>query len=138
MDKVLGAVPAERRGAILAVIERIVMARPARRELAEAAQPLAADVYRACETAFIGGRALEIDYVDRLGAPTSRVVEPHGLLVAPPLWYLLAHDRLRGKSRMFRFDRVRGARLRETDRFEPRDPRRMFEEIEAYGLEVRE
>jgi hypothetical protein len=39
---------------------------------------------------------------------------------------------------MFRVDRIRGARLLETDRFEPRDPRRMFAEIEAYGLEVRE
>jgi len=35
-------------------------------------------------------------------------------------------------------DRIRGAALREGDRFAPRDPRRMFAEIEAYGMEVRE
>lgn len=138
VDKVLGAVPRERRAAILAVIERIVIARPAKREAADAARPLEAAVYRACERAFIGGRALEIAYVDRNGAATRRVVEPHGLLVAPPLWYLLAHDRLRGEPRMFRFDRISTAELREAERFEPRDPRRMFAEIEAYAMEVRE
>ncbi len=138
VDKVLGAVPRERRHAILAVIERIVIARPARPEVAETVRPLEASVYRTCEQAFIAGRALELDYVDRNGAATARVVEPHGLLVAPPLWYLLAHDRLRGKPRMFRFDRVRGAHLLDSDRFEPRDPRILFEEIARYGIEVRE
>jgi predicted DNA-binding transcriptional regulator YafY len=138
VDKVLGSVPGERRAAILTVIERIVIARPARRELASAAAPLDAAIYRTCEQAFIAGHALELHYVDRNGAVTSRVVEPHGLLVAPPLWYLLAHDRLRGEPRMFRFDRVDGAKRAGAERFAPRDPRRMFEEIEAYGLEVRE
>jgi predicted DNA-binding transcriptional regulator YafY len=138
VDKVLGSVPRERRAAILAVIERIVMARPARREVVECAGPLDAGVYRTCERAFIGGRALELDYVDRKGASTRRVVEPHGLLVAPPLWYLLAHDRLRGEPRMFRVDRIRGAVARKDDAFEPRDPRRMFLEIEAYSMELRE
>ncbi len=138
VDKVLGSVPRERRTAILAVIERIVMARPASPELSAAAAPLDATVYRACERAFIAGQALELAYVDRHGAATARVVEPHGLLVKPPLWYLLAHDRLRGEPRMFRFDRIRGATPCATDRFEPRDPRRMFAEIEAYGIEVRE
>ncbi len=100
--------------------------------------PLDAALYRTCERAFISGRALDLEYTDRNGAATTRVVEPHGLLVATPLWYLLAHDRLRGEPRMFRVDRIRGAVLREAARFEPRDPRRMFLEIEAYGLEVRE
>jgi predicted DNA-binding transcriptional regulator YafY len=138
VDKVLGSVPRERRAAILAVIERIVMSRPAARDLTNAARPLDADVYRTCERAFIAGCALEIAYVDRNGAPTARVVEPHGLLAKPPLWYLLAHDRLRGEPRMFRIDRMTSAVLRAADRFEPRDPRHMFAEIEAYGIEVRE
>jgi len=138
VDKVLGSVPRERRAAILGVIERIVVARPAKREMADAAAPIAAAVYRTCERAFIDGRALGLEYVDRNGAATERVVEPHGLLVSPPLWYLLAHDRLRGEPRMFRFDRIRGATLRADERFEPRDPRLMFAEITAYALEVKE
>jgi predicted DNA-binding transcriptional regulator YafY len=138
VDKVLGSVPRERREAILAVIERIVIGRPAAQDLIEVAAPLDASVYRTCERAFIRAHALELDYVDRKGAPTSRVVEPHGMLVCPPLWYLLAHDRLRGEPRMFRVDRIRGARPCEGDTFRARNPRQMFAEIEAYGLEMRE
>ncbi len=138
VDKVLGSVSSERRTAILAVIERIVMSRPARPGVAECAEPLDAGVYRTCERAFIRGLALQLDYVDRKGASTQRVVEPHGLLVAPPLWYLLAHDRLRGEPRMFRMDRIRGAVARAQDAFQPRDPRLMFQEIATYSMEVRE
>lgn len=138
VDKVLGSVPRERRAAILAVIERIVVGRPAPAVLTDAAQPLDAAVYRACEQAFICGHAIELEYTDRHGAPTSRVVEPHGLLASPPLWYLLAHDRLRGEPRMFRVDRIRAVSPRPTERFAPKDPRHMFTEIEACGIEVRE
>ncbi len=138
VDKVLGAVQRERRAEILAVIERIVVGRPAGRDLVAAAQPLDATIYRAIERAFIAGHAIALEYVDRNGAPSTRVVEPHGLLVAPPLWYLLAHDRLRGEPRMFRFDRVRCATACPDDRFAPRDPRILFEEIAAYGIEVKE
>ena len=138
VDKVLGSVPRERREAILAVIERIVIARPAGAELTGAATPMDAVVYRTCERGFIRGHALELDYVDRNGAATRRTVEPHGLLVSPPLWYLLAHDRLRGEPRMFRVDRIRGATPLENDTFRPRNPRQMFLEIEAHAMEMRE
>ena len=138
VDKVLGSVPRERRDAIRAVIERIVIARPASPEHAAAAQPLDPRLYRVCEQAFIAGHALELSYVDRHGKATTRVVEPHGLLVGPPLWYLLAHDRLRQQPRMFRLDRIREAHALPAERFAPQDPRRLFEEIEKYDLEVRE
>ena len=138
VDKVLGSVPRERRAAILAVIERIVVGRPVSAMLAATAQPLDAAVYRTCEQAFIAGYAITLEYTDRHGAPTSRVVEPHGLLASPPLWYLLAHDRLRGEPRMFRVDRIRAVTPRPAERFCPQDPRRMFAEIEACDIEVRE
>ncbi|MFN8586193.1 MAG: WYL domain-containing protein [Candidatus Eisenbacteria bacterium] len=138
VDKVLGSVPREQRDAIRAVIERIVIARPSPPERAAAAQPLDPRLYRVCEQAFIASHALELSYVDRHGAATKRVVEPHGLLVGPPLWYLLAHDRLRQQPRMFRLDRIREAHGLPAERFEPQDPRRLFEEIAAYDLEVRE
>ncbi len=138
VDKVLGSVPRERRASILAVIERVVVSRPAKPELAECAQPLDAVTYRTCERAFIRGRALELHYVDRKGAETQRVVEPHGLLVPPPPWDLPAPDTLPGEPPLFRVDRIRGAAPREDDPFQPRDPRQMFLEIEAYSMELRE
>lgn len=35
------------------------------------------------------------------------MVEPHGLLVQPPVWYLLTRLPGRGERRMFRMDRMR-------------------------------
>jgi predicted DNA-binding transcriptional regulator YafY len=35
---------------------------------------------------------LRFGYTDRQGRPTRRRVEPHGLLVRAPLWYIVAWD----------------------------------------------
>ena len=45
-------------------------------------------------------RNLSFDYVDRLGASSRRRVEPQGLLVQAPAWYLLAHDLDRDAARL--------------------------------------
>jgi len=42
----------------------------------------------------------------------------HGILVELPAWYLLTVDRSLGETRLFRFDRIRQARLL-TARFDP-------------------
>jgi predicted DNA-binding transcriptional regulator YafY len=52
-------------------------------------------------------RLLEIDYVDRAGAGTNRLVEPAGLLAVDTHWYLAAWCRLRTGYRAFRLDRIR-------------------------------
>jgi predicted DNA-binding transcriptional regulator YafY len=45
-------------------------------------------------------------YRDAKGATTHRLVEPHALLILPPLWYLVAWDPLRDDFRHFRMDRI--------------------------------
>ena len=60
----------------------------------------------AFEAAFAARRSLAFGYVDRRGVVSQRHVEPHGLLIQPPVWYLLAHDLDREAPRMFRLDRV--------------------------------
>jgi predicted DNA-binding transcriptional regulator YafY len=52
---------------------------------------------------------LAIDYVDRDGSPSRRLVEPLGLLGASDQWYLIGWCRLRGGVREFRLDRMRQA-----------------------------
>lgn len=59
------------------------------------------------EAAFTTSRLLAFGYVDREGRRTRRQVEPHGLLVRAPLWYVIAWDRRRDAPRLFRADRVR-------------------------------
>jgi predicted DNA-binding transcriptional regulator YafY len=52
---------------------------------------------------------------------TTRRIEPHGLLVVTPLWYLLARDLETGQPRMFRMDRITRPRLLTEIAFTP-DP----------------
>ena len=49
-------------------------------------------------------------YRDRLGVDTQRRVEPHGIFVRPPFWYVLAIDVDKGLPRMFRMDRIANPR----------------------------
>ena len=61
------------------------------------------------EHAIVQRRVLEIDYVDKEHAGTTRVVEPVAVLGMHPNWYLWAWCRLRDAPRAFRLDRIRGA-----------------------------
>lgn len=54
---------------------------------------------------------LAIDYKDDNGAQTERIVRPLGLWFWGSVWTLVSWCELRGDFRMFRLDRIAGARL---------------------------
>lgn len=113
LAKVEEALPAARVAELRALRERILVGEPSR-----AAPPADIDpaLVEAFETAFTTGRLLAFTYH---GRGTSRLVEPHGLLVRQPLWYVIAWDRGRNGARLFRADRIREPTV--TDRrFTPR------------------
>jgi predicted DNA-binding transcriptional regulator YafY len=60
------------------------------------------------QDAFFERVLLTFDYVDGEGQPSRREVEPHALLLNPPVWYVLAWDRHRAAGRVFRLDRMQG------------------------------
>lgn len=66
-------------------------------------------VIRAVEEAIRRRVALELDYEDRNGGRTERVVEAHGLFSSQSGWYLIAWCRMRNGPRAFRLDRIQGA-----------------------------
>jgi predicted DNA-binding transcriptional regulator YafY len=61
------------------------------------------------EHAIVQRRVLQLEYVDKEGATTTRVVEPVAVLGMHPNWYVWAWCRLREAPRAFRLDRIRGA-----------------------------
>jgi predicted DNA-binding transcriptional regulator YafY len=63
------------------------------------------------EEAIVAQLVVAIDYEDKGGARTERVVEPLVVLGVEPNWYLAAWCRLREAVRSFRLDRIHGARL---------------------------
>lgn len=77
------------------------------------------------------GRAIRLDYVDRHGAPTSRTVEPMGLLWGPSGWFLVGWCRLRNGLRGFLLGRIVSATL--TDERVPVREFEFGEELDRLG-----
>jgi predicted DNA-binding transcriptional regulator YafY len=116
---------------IRALRRRVIVAGPASPAVLAGYRKPAAAVLEAIATAFFNLKCIEIDYADRHGTGTRRKVEPQFLLLSPPVWYLLAHDRLRGAIRHFRIDRIAAcARLEERFRPAPLKPYLDFAESE--------
>jgi len=111
-QKIGMAFPPEERARVGRLRRRILHGPPASKRISgETALPRPA-VLRPVQDGFFEQRALEITYA----APkerTVRVVEPHCLLLAWPVWYLVAWDHLRAAPRTLRLDRIESARLTE-------------------------
>jgi predicted DNA-binding transcriptional regulator YafY len=103
LAKVEDALPAARLAELRTLRERILVGEPSRAAPPATVHPALVEAF---ETAFTSGRLLAFTYRDGSGRATSRLVEPHGLLVRPPLWYMIVWDRGRNGARLFRADRI--------------------------------
>jgi predicted DNA-binding transcriptional regulator YafY len=119
LAKLISSVPAERQRELRALCRRVVVGPPASERVRSGAGAPPPELLRLFEEAFAGGIGLGFRYSDREGRRSERRVEPHGLLVQTPVWYLLARDRDRLEPRMFRMDRVSAPRLLAGVRFRP-------------------
>ncbi len=64
---------------------------------------------------------LRLDYLNRSGTGSSRIVEPYRLVSTGYRWYLMAYDLASSQWRTFRVDRI-GEAVPSGGRFVPRDP----------------
>lgn len=103
LAKIEQALPPARANELRACRERILVGDPSSEP---PPSPVDQALVGAFETAFSSNRLLAFDYCDRDWRTTRRLVEPHGLLVRPPLWYVIAWDRDRQAPRLFRADRI--------------------------------
>jgi predicted DNA-binding transcriptional regulator YafY len=110
LAKIEGALPADRLRELRRLMRRILVGDPtgAATPAANAVEP---GLLPAFEQAFTSSRVLCFDYIDREARRSRRRVEPHGLLVRAPLWYVIAWDLDKDAARLFRMDRVRRAQV---------------------------
>lgn len=105
LAKIEASLPYERARQLQELMMRIMIGNPApaagRRQ--GKVSPLLARLF---ETAFSEQRLLSFSYRDQAGAASQRVVEPHGLLVRAPMWYVVAWDTNIEEPRLFRADRI--------------------------------
>jgi len=106
LAKIEAALPKQRVGELQRFMQRVLIGDSARDPGSTDTQIDPAMV-TTFEKAFTTSRLLAFSYVDQDGRRTRRRVEPHGLLVRAPLWYVIAWDPRRDAPRLFRADRIR-------------------------------
>jgi len=106
MAKLLTSLPTEKARALRSLCRRVIVGQPAGAAIRAGAGTTAPELLALFEDAFSNGLGLGFHYTDREGHTSSRRVEPHGLLVETPVWYVVARDVDKGKPRMFRMDRI--------------------------------
>ncbi len=119
MSKLLASLPASKARPLRALCRRVIIGPPATPPVRESAASTPPDLLRLFEEAFSKGIGLGFHYTDRDERRTTRRLEPHGLLVQPPVWYVLARDIDKGEPRTFRMDRIARPRLLHDIAFRP-------------------
>jgi predicted DNA-binding transcriptional regulator YafY len=119
LAKIQAALPRTRVEELRRFMQRVLVGEPAPRSAHRDAHRIHQDLVSRFEHAFTTNRMLGFCYTDREGATTQRRVEPHGLLLRAPLWYIIAWDRDKQAARLFRADRIARPRVLETT-FAPR------------------
>ncbi len=111
LNKILSSLPAPRAKELRQLVKRVVVGRPASPRVVEQLGQPPRELLAAFERGFSRAQCLRFDYTDRHKRTTRRTIEPHGLLVEPPAWYILARDVDRQVARVFRMDRIARPRL---------------------------
>jgi predicted DNA-binding transcriptional regulator YafY len=119
LSKLLASLPKDRARALRALCRRVIIGPPASRNVREGMGVPPKELLHLFEDAFTRGMGLGFDYVDRMGRRSSRRVEPHGLLVETPVWYVLGRDVDKAEPRMFRMDRIARPRTLADVNFRP-------------------
>lgn len=119
LDKLFASVSRERARALRLLCRRIVVGEPANDVVWSTAKAPPKELLGLFEQAFTRGIGLGFDYSDRLGVASVRRIEPHGLLVKAPVWYVLARDCDKLAPRSFRMDRIASPRLLPAVTFRP-------------------
>jgi predicted DNA-binding transcriptional regulator YafY len=119
LSKLLASLPKARAAQLRSLCRRVVVGPPGSEQLRAGAGRPPRELLRLFEEAFTAGIALGFSYTDRKGNQTVRQVEPHGLLLLAPVWYLVSRDIEKGEFRTFRMDRISQPRLLREQRFRP-------------------
>lgn len=108
LTKLLASLPKARAAQLRSLCRRVYVGPMASEAVRANAGAPPSELLRIFEEAFSAGVGLGFGYRDREGKASARRIEPHGLLVQTPVWYVLARDLTKGEPRMFRMDRIRG------------------------------
>lgn len=119
LSKLLASLPSHKATALRELCRRVIVGPPVGAEIRSSAGSPPRELLRLFEEGFTSGIGLGFRYTDRFGNESVRRIEPHGLLVETPVWYILARDVDKQEPRTFRMDRIIQPSLQPQIRFRP-------------------
>lgn len=106
-NKLSQSFPGDQKSAVEKLRKRILVAKKTSSGFGYSAYALpSSTILNSVQAAFFESTCLEISYIAENKQKTERVIEPHFLLCAWPVWYIQAWDQLRNDVRFFRLDRI--------------------------------
>lgn len=117
MSKLESGLPPRRVRELREILSRLAVGPPAMPRALSAVAALDANLLSAFETSFLRRRRLRFNYIDAAQRKSAREVEPQGILVLPPVWYLVAYDCATSVFRHFRMDRMKAPSIVEGSPF---------------------
>ncbi len=106
LGKLFASLPRSRARELKALCRRVVVGKPASETVRAGSSVPPPELLTIFERAFTARVCMTFDYRDRHGETSARCIEPHGILVELPVWYILARDCEKDAPRMFRMDRI--------------------------------
>lgn len=106
LRKIENSLPATRVRELRAFLDRILVGKPSRLAAETTVSPTPDNWLHVFESAFSNRHVLQIDYRDKTGRHSSRLIEPQALIITNPLFYIVGFDREKEAIRLFRADRV--------------------------------
>lgn len=119
MTRLVGSLPKRRARELRELLRRVVIGPAPTPRMVESLGRIPREAVALVEAAFTARVAIGFEYRGATGRASFRRVEPHGLLVQSPLWYVLGFDLDAAAARIFRMDRISRVR-RLVHHFEPR------------------
>lgn len=117
--KLLASLPPAKARDLRMLCRRVVIGPPASYTIRTGAGVSPPELLRIFDEAFSRRRGLSFQYLDRDGEESRRTIEPHGLLVQTPIWYILSRDVEKSEPRTFRMDRISQPRIVQAVTFQP-------------------
>lgn len=110
-QKLFQAFPQKQRSSVSNIRKRIMIGGNAKANLVSHYIKPAQKISENVAESFLQRNCLEIEYQSDSGERTLRVIEAHYILLNWPIWYIVAWDHLRLSCRVFRIDRIKNARI---------------------------
>lgn len=104
--KIAMSFPDSQRRLVGNIRQRIWIGDKASKEVLSSFKEVKSSIVEPLQLGFFENKKVKIQYFDSSNNKTTRVIEPHYLILSYPVWYVHSWDLLRNEIRTFRLDRI--------------------------------